>query len=346
VRFTKGQAIDVTRVGRELGVRYVLEGSVRGAGGRVRITAQLINAVSGAHLWADRFDGSLEDVFELQDQVATNVAGVIEPTLQAAEIRRTNQRPTRDLSAYDLYLRALPQIATYRWDDTIEALALLQQAIECDPNFASALARAAYCHAVLDAIGRIEDRRGNRRVGLDLARRALLVGGDDAVALAFVAHALGYFNEDIDAAIAIVDRATTLNPSGAYGWRFSGFQRLYAGHCELAVEHFERSIRLSPREARWPQLTGIAMARFFSGRLQDAVATLLQALQENPTYPLANRALASCYAHMERLDEARTVVARLRAITPMLVPEETNYRNPKHRELFLSGLRRVAGETS
>jgi len=342
----KGQPIDVKRVGRELGVRYLLEGSVRGAGGRLRITAQLIEAADGAHLWADRFDGFLEDVFDLQDEVATTVAGIIEPTLQAAEIRRTSERPTKDLSAYDLYLRALPHIATYRWDDTIRSVALLQQAIECDPNFASALARAGYCHAVLDAIGRVKDRRGNRRIGLDLARRALFVGGDDAVALAFVAHALGYFNEDIEVAIAIVDRATALNPSGAYGWRFSGFQRLYAGQCEAAVEHFERSIRLSPREARWPQLTGIAMARFFRGRLDDAAATLLQALQENPTYPLANRALASCYAQMGRLDEARAVVARLRAITPMLIPEETNYRNPEHREIFLSGLRWVVGETT
>jgi adenylate cyclase len=221
----------------------------------------------------------------------------------------------------------------------------LRQAIELDPNFASALARAAYCHGVLDAIGRVEDRRGNRRIGIDLARRALFLGADDAVALAFVAHTLGYFNEDIEAAISIVDRATVLNPSGAYGWRFSGFQRLYAGQCTLAIEHFEKSIRLSPREPRWSQLTGMAMAHFFSGRLEDAAAMLLRALQENPTYPLANRALASCYAHMGRLDEARDVAAGLRAIGLMLIPEDINYRNPEHRELFLSGLRLATGET-
>ena len=246
----KAQAIDLKRVGRELGVRYILEGSVRKVGNRVRITGQLIEAETGAHLWADRFDGSLEDVFDLQDHVAITVAGVIEPTLQAAEIRRTSERPTNNLSAYDLYLRALPHVATYQWDHTIQALALLQQAIEHDPGFASALARAAYCHAVLDAIGRVDDRRSNRRFGIDLARRALQLGGDDAVALAFVAHVLGYFNEDIEAAIAIVDRATALNPSSAYGWRFSGFQRLYAGQCGRAIEHFKRSIRLSPREPR------------------------------------------------------------------------------------------------
>jgi TolB-like protein len=342
----KGKAVDVRQLGRDLGVRYVLEGSVRKGGGRVRITAQLIEAETGAHLWADRFDGSLEDVFTLQDQVATSVAGVIEPTLQAAEIRRTSKGPTRDPSAYDLYLRALPYVATYLWDDTIRAIALLRQVIQRDPNFASALARAAYCHGVLDAIGRVADRRGNRRTGIDLARRALLLGADDAVALAFVAHTLGYFNEDIEAAISIVDRSILLNPSGAYGWRFSGFQRLYAGQCALAIEHFEKSIRLSPREPRWSQLTGMAMAHFFSGRIEDAAAMLLRALQENPTYPLANRALASCYAHMGRLDEARDVAAALRAISLIVIPEDINYRNPEHRELFLSGLRLATGETT
>ena len=340
----KGQAVDVKQVGRELGVRYVLEGSVRKGGNRVRITAQLIDATSGTHLWADRFDGSLEDVFELQDEVATSVAGVIEPTLEAAEIRRASARPTNDLSAYDLYLRALPHVATYQWDHTVEALDLLQRAIERDPNFASALGRAAYCHAVLDAIGRVADRRDNRRVGIDLARRALRTGGDDALALASVAHVLGYFNEDIDAAIAIVDRSIALNPSCAYGWRFSGFLRLFAGKCELAIQHFETSLRLSPRGERWAQLTGIAIAHFFTGQLEQAAATLLQALHENPIYPLANRFLASCYAHMGRLDEGREVVARLRAITPMVIPEETNYRSPEHRELFLTGLRLAAAE--
>jgi len=233
----------------------------------------------------------------------------------------------------------LPHVATYQWDHTVKALDFLRQAIDRDPDFASALARAAYCHAVLDAIGRVEDRQENRRMGIDLARRALHVGGDDAVALAYVAHVLGYFNEDIDAAIAIVDRSTALNPSGAYGWRFSGFQRLFAGQCELAIQHFEQSLRLSPREAGWSQRTGIAIAQFFSGRREAAVTTLLQALQENPTYPLANRFLVSCYAHMGRIDEAREVIARLRAVTPLVIPEETNYRIPEHRELFLSGLR-------
>jgi tetratricopeptide (TPR) repeat protein len=164
------------------------------------------------------------------------------------------------------------------------------------------------------------------------------------LALAGVAHVLGYFNEDIDAAIAIIDRSLALNPSSSYGWRWSGFLRLYAGKPDLAIEHFETSLRLNPRDLRWVQLTGIAISHFFSGRLENAATALLLALQENSAYPLANRFLASCYAQMGRLEEARDVVARLRSITPMVVPETVNYREPAHRELFLSGLRLAMGE--
>jgi adenylate cyclase len=139
----KGQPVDMKRVGRELGVRYVLEGSVRKAGGRVRITAQLVEAESGAHLWADRFDGSLEDVFDLQDKVAISVAGVIEPTLKSAEIRRSSQRPTADLTAYDLFLRAEPDSLAHERDRVMRALTLLDQAIARDPRYGPALALTA-----------------------------------------------------------------------------------------------------------------------------------------------------------------------------------------------------------
>jgi adenylate cyclase len=156
----KGQAVDVKQVGRDLGVRYVLEGSVRKAGQRVRITAQLIDALSGTHLWADRFDGSLEDVFELQDQVAISAVGVIEPTLQAAEIRRSTARPTNDLAAYDLYLRALQHWGSYEKDRILLALDLLGQAVERDPHYGPALALAAHCHHLLEVNGWIDDLEG------------------------------------------------------------------------------------------------------------------------------------------------------------------------------------------
>src|SRR5437763_3769734 len=200
----KGQAVDVKQVGRELGVRYVLEGSVRKAGMRVRITGQLIEAETGTHLWADRFDGLLEDIFALQDNVASSAAGVIEPTLQAAEIRRSLERPKSDLTAYDLYLRALSHYEAGR-AGVRRALELLGQAIERDPGYGPALALAAHCHQVLDTTGRAQDRAANRRECIDLARRALGVTRGDPDVLGRLAFAFGYFGEDLDAAIALID---------------------------------------------------------------------------------------------------------------------------------------------
>jgi adenylate cyclase len=341
----KGRAVDLKQVGRELGVRYVLEGSVRKGGGRVRITAQLIEAEEGTHLWADRFDGPLEDVFEIQDNIASSVAGVIEPTLEAAEIKRSIARPTKSLTAYDLFLRALPDVGTYEWEPTKRALVLLRQAIEWDPSFGKAMACAGYCHGVLDAIGKVEDPEANRRIALDLARRALRTAGDDAMALACVAHVLGYFNEDIKDALAILDRSIAVNPNSFWAWRWSGFAHLYNGEPETAIKHFETSLRLSPLGARWAQTTGIGIGHMFCGRLEVAASFLQLAVQENPSYPLANRFLASCYAHLGRMDNARDVVSRLRAITPAIVPKVTNYRDPAQREMFMSGLRVAAGET-
>src|SRR5271163_5319159 len=202
----KGQAVDVKRVGHELGVRYVLEGSVRKAGNRVRITGQLIDTTTGAHLWADRFDGSLEDVFELQDKVASSVAGVIEPALQAAETARSANRPTNDLTAYDLYLRAYAIIFTSARNMS-HALALLTQAIAHDPNYGPALALAAICCLRLVNDDSSEDADTDRRSGVDFARQALEVARDDPGTLANAAFALACFGEDIGTMTALVDRA-------------------------------------------------------------------------------------------------------------------------------------------
>jgi TolB-like protein/class 3 adenylate cyclase len=341
----KGQSVDVKQVGRELGVRYVLEGSVRKGGNRVRITAQLIEALSGAHLWADRFDGSLEDVFELQDEVATSVAGVIEPTLQIAEIRRSSERPTSDLTAYDIYLRALPHGRSYEKDRVVQALDLLNRATERDPRYGPALGFSAWCRVQLDVGGWTDCRDTNRRQAIDLARQALRVAGDDPGVLTHSAHVLGYFGEDITAAIGLIDRALALNPSFAHGWRWSGWIRLYAGHADLAVEHFQTSLRLSPRDRTAGRLTGIGIAHFFSRRFDEAAATLLVSLEELPAHATPYRFLASCYAHMGRLDDAREIVRRLRVVTPVVVPSATPYRNAEQRELFILGLRLAAGET-
>src|SRR6516165_2621039 len=228
----KGQNVDIKRVGHELGVRYVLEGSVRRSANRVRITAQLIDVSTGAHLWADHFDGPLEDVFDLQDKVASSVAGVIEPALQEAETARSTGRPTTDLTAYDLYLRASSLV----WSSARqipEALGLLEQAIARDPLYGPALAWAAFCCFRLLLDGRSDDPSADRLKGADFARRALGVAGDDPSTLANAAQALAYFGEDIDAMTALVDRALALNPNFARGWHVSGVLRTWAGQPDI-----------------------------------------------------------------------------------------------------------------
>ena len=341
----KGQSPDVRQVGRELGVRYVLEGSVRKASQQVRITAQLIDAQTGTHLWADRFDGSLGDVFELQDKVASSIAGVIEPALQAAEMRRSAARPTTDLSAYDLYLRALAAFFPVSREGILVALGLLEKAIALDPHYGSALCWAAVSHLNLVNGGWAVEPKTSRQKATDLARRSLEVGNNDPSVLANAAFVLGHYGEDIGAVIELVDRALTLNPSFARGWFLSGFLRVFAGQHRLAIEHMETSMRLSPREHVGSSHVPMGQAYFFMRRFDEAAAKLNLAIQDNPGHPTPYRALAACYAHMGRIDEARAIVARLRAITPELVAADLPWRTRDDRELYLSGLRLATGET-
>jgi adenylate cyclase len=340
----KSQAIDVKQVGRELGVRYVLEGSVRKAGGRVRITAQLVDATTGAHMWADRFDGALEDVFDLQDKVAISVAGVIEPALQAAEIARSANRRTNDLTAYDLYLRALANFPWLRKEQLLEARDLLAQAIARDPRYGLALAWAGICHFRLCFDGWAEDPVASRHQAVALAEQALAVADDDAGVLTNAALVLSRSGEDINTAIALIDRSLALNPSSARGWYASGFIRVHAGQYDAAIEHLERSLRLSPRGYLAAPRLALGMAHFFSGRFAQAAEILAMSTREGAS-ATAYCTLASCYGHMGRLDEARAVIERLRAIAPnALSSSSVQYSNPEHRKLFLYGLRLATGE--
>jgi TolB-like protein len=339
----KGQTVDVKQVGRELGVRYVLEGSVRKAGGRVRITAQLIDATNGAHLWADRFDGSLEDVFELQDQVAISVAGIIEPALEAAEIARSVTRPINDLTAYDLYLRAYAMMLS-SVTQIPDALHLMEQAIARAPHYGPALGLAAICGYRLLIDDRSEDLSADRLKTANFARRALEAAGDDPAILSNAAVALAYLGEDIGTMTTLIDRALALNPSFARGWYLSGMLRLWAGQPDLAIERVEAALRLSRRGRIGVSLYVTGAAHFFNRRFDAAAQKLLLQIQEVPRASQPYRFLAACYAHMRRLDDAREIVARLLAITPVLINDVTYLRNPEHRELFLSGLRLAAGE--
>ncbi|WP_298363523.1 adenylate/guanylate cyclase domain-containing protein [uncultured Bradyrhizobium sp.] len=341
----KGRAVDIKQVGRELGVRYVLEGSVRKSANRVRITGQLINAATGAHLWADHFDGALDDIFDLQDRVAVEVCGIIGTALEAAEQRRSLRKPTDDLTAYDLYLRALAEAQSWEKVRILRALDLLKQALDRDPNYGPALALAATCHANLYVNNWTDDLELTRREGFDLARRVLLIV-DDPSLVARGAYALAQFGDDLATATTLIDRALHLNPSFAYGWIWSGWVRLFAGKPELAIEHFKTAIRLSPREgtAGAGAHVGIGIGHLFARRFEEAEAMLLLALRERPSWAPTYRFLASCYAHMGRLDEARSIVKRLRDITPVVVPSATHWRDPGYREFYLQGLRLAADQ--
>jgi len=333
----------VKQVGRELGVRYVLEGAARKAGNRVRITAQLIDALSGTHLWADRFDGPLDDIFDLQDKVASSVAGVIEPTLQAAETARSAGRPTADLTAYDLYLRAYAMV----WSSARhipDALRMMEQAIARDPRYGPALAWAAFCCYRMLLYDRSEDRAADRLKGTDFARRALEVAGDDPSILANSAQALAYFGEDIGATMTLADRALALNPSFARGWHISGVLRDWAGQHDIAIEYLETALRLSPRARVGPTQFLIGHAHFLSRRFNLAVPKLLLAIQEDPSHTMPYRYLAASYAYMGRLVDAREVIARLRSITTQVMPIDFTNRKLEDRELLLSGLRLAVGE--
>ena len=221
---------------------------------------------------------------------------------------------------------------------------MLDRAIAVDRHYGPALARAATCHLRLVTEGWAEAPETSRRKGIDLARQALQGGENDPGILANSALVLAAFGEDIGAMIGLVDRALALNPSFARGWYASGFLRLWAGQHDLTVEHVEIAMRLSPRERMGTPLSVMGMAYFFKRQFGDAAAKLLLSIQDNPGSPLPYRTLAACYAHMGRLDEARAIVAQLRALTPLLVPSELPLRNPEDRELFLSGLRLATGD--
>jgi class 3 adenylate cyclase/predicted ATPase len=323
----------------------VLEGSVRRSGARVRIAAQLIDAGTGAHLWADHFDGPLEDVLELQDKVAASVTGVIEPALQEAETARSTARPTTDLTAYDLYLRAHAlYLSSAR--KIPEVLGLLEQAIARDADFGPALAYAAVCCSRLCLDGLSTDPEGDARRGADFARRALQVAGDDPGTIVNVALALCYFGENVGAMIALVDRALALNPNFARGWHIGAILRLFAGQPDLAIEHGETALRLSPGARVGTSLTVIGQAHFLARRFDEAVPKLVLAIQEDPSFPVPYRYLAACYAHMGRLAEAREILGRLRAVGSVFIPDAGHLRDTEHRELLLSGLRLATGADS
>ena len=315
----KGKAADVKQIGRELGVRYVLEGSVRKAANRVRITAQLIDAASGVHLWADRFDGAIEDIFDLQDQVTTSVVGAITPTVEQAEIGRAVLKPTESLDAYDHYMRGLA--SQYQWtsEATNEALRHYYKAIELDPKFALAYALATSCYSWRKMNGWVTDPAREITETKRLAERATQLGQDDAQVLCWSGGALAFVVGQVDEGVALVERALRLNPNLMDAWLSSGSVMLVLGEWDKAIDHFAHAMRLSPFEpSLFVMQAGTATGHFYAGRYDEAAAWAAKSIGENPKYPPVWRTAAASNALLGRQEQAQNAMARLRQLDPTL----------------------------
>jgi tetratricopeptide (TPR) repeat protein len=316
----KGRVVDVKQVGRELGVRYVLEGSVRKSANRVRITGQLVDTATGAHLWADRFDGGPGDIFDLQDHVTERVVGAIAPAVEKAEIERAKRKPTESLDAYSLYLRGLAKLYQFASRQANgEALRLFNSAIELDPDFASAYGRAGLCYAFAKNNGWISGAANEIAEVKKLAQRAVELGKDDAIALTDAGWALVYVVRDLEVGAALIDRALVLNSNLAQAWSFGGWAKNWLGEPELAIERFARAMRLNPIDPSLVVMrSGTAYAHFLLGRYDEAASLAAMALQDNPDYQPLLRAAAASNAMAGRLEQAQKAVARLRQMNPSL----------------------------
>jgi len=305
----KGKAVDVRQVGRELGVRYVLEGAVRKAGNRVRITAQLLEAKSGAHLWGDKYDGALSDIFDLQDQITDRVVAIVEPSLQRSEIERSRRKRPESLDAYDLYLRALPHVAAQMPVEARKALTLLEQALALDPSYASAHALLAWSHELCfarDGFG-----EAHRSAAIEHARAAIAINTDDPTTLAVAGFVLSLLGRDSETALAAIDRALSLNASSATALYLAAQANALAGHAEQAIGLAQRALRLSPFDSlAFEAHMALGESALIQERYRDAALAFAKAGQTNPNLSTAYLFQAVALALAGRLEEARPVAQR------------------------------------
>jgi adenylate cyclase len=314
----KGRAVDIKKVGRELGVRYVLEGGVRKAAGKVRITCQLVDAATGLNLWADRFEGDLTDIFVLQDEVAVKVISAVGPKVTRTEIEWAAQQAPRNLSAYDLHLRGVQHYFTGTPAGVAEALRLFYLALELDPRYGRAAVMAGSCIILNIGTGHSVDAKSEAQEAKRLLQLALSIDEHDADTLALGGHITAWAG-DFDTAIEMVDRSIALNPNSAAAWRLRGWTYQYVGQAEEAVRSFERSIPLSPLDPMlYSTFTGMALAFIRLQRFDEAVVVAEKALRKNQTYSPIYRCLAAALAHLGRDAEAKEALVRLLELEPDL----------------------------
>jgi len=340
----KGQAVNVQQVSRELGVRYVLEGSVRRSRDRVRVTAQLIDATTGAHLWADRYDGTVEDIFDLQDRITASVVGAIQPSIRAAEIERAHRKRPDSLNAYDLVMQALPHVWSLDAESNQVATRLLDQALKLDPIYPLALSLASWCSGQRVIYNWSTNPENDRRDALEKAQLAAGLASDDPFVLT-VLGAAHTITREFQAALYLLDKALTLDPNSAWAWNRSGWLHTFRDDPGTGIDHFERAIRLSPFDPMvFNSYAGIGDAHFVAGRYPEAVAWLEKARLAHPRAAWINRFLAASYALSGRRQEAEACIQRLLAVYPGLTVTAVRAAPPFSQEVIgrlCEGLRRA-----
>jgi adenylate cyclase len=314
----KGKAVNVADVGRELGVAYVLEGSVQRAGSRIRVTVQLIETGGGAHVWAERYDGTIDDIFELQDRITEQVAGALQPSIRLAEIERARRKRPSDLGAYDYAMQAMPHVWALEKEESRKALELLEKSLAIDPDYPLALSLAGWCHAQRSVYNWADDIAGSQAEALRLAERAAQLSGDDPLILA-VLGAVHTFVRNFGTARVLLERAVALDPNAAWAWSRLGWLEAYSDRPANAFRHFERALRLSPLDPlNFNNYVGIASAHDIAMNLEDAVRNYRRALEERPHAEWIYRSLAPALCAAGRMDEARAAFARLMSNYPDL----------------------------
>jgi TolB-like protein len=338
----KGKAADTNQVARELGVRYILEGSVRKSGNRVRVTGQLIEAGLGHHLWADRFDGDVVDIFDLQDQLVTRVVGAIAPQLEKAEIERAKRELTSNPAAYDFYLRGLANWNRWSRTDNAKALKLFYAAIDKDPEFATPYGLAASCYQFAKANGwqsKFDEAEISR-----LTERAVEVGNDDAVALCWAGHVRAFFFKEVDRALLLIDRALELDVNLAVAWQRSGWVRGYAGESDGAIESLNKAMRLDPLDTRvFLTQSAMAFAHFIAERDQEAQEWAAKALRTKPNWMPALRVAMASNAMLGRAAEAKAALQSYEQVDPDVsirkICEHYPFRRQKDKQRLVVALR-------
>jgi adenylate cyclase len=339
----KGKAVDIKEVGRRLGVRYVLEGSVRKAAGKVRITGQLIDAVTGTHIWADRFERDLTDVFALQDEVTIAIVSTIQPKLLQTEIEMATRRRPENLTAYDFSLRARQQYYLATREGNAEAIRLAHRALELDPRFGLVAALAGICHMQNVLFGYAIDPQFERKEAIRLLRLALSTDDSDPDTLAYAAVISAFMVGDSESEIELADRAVALNPNSFHAWAGRGHVYRIAGLPEEAVPSYERAIRMSPADPRLHfTFVGMGYALIELRRFDEAIVAGKKALRQNPVLGRGYHCLASALAHLGRDAESREATARLLQLDPAFtISARMGRRRQSHVKLLREGLRKA-----